>query len=166
MKKIVSLVLVLLTLTACSGKTEVTPRLLGISFNAEMTYFNENYKGACVMSPEGVLTCTITEPETLSGYTVTLSRDGMTAEYLGITYTPSESNMPFSGVIGEFYSKLLTIIDSGASAEKKDDTYVIKGGKDTDAYTLYISPSGLPLSVAIPDDRFTVYFYNTTVLNE
>ncbi len=166
MKKIISLVLVLMTLSACSGKTEVIPRLVGISFTADMTYFNENYKGDCVISPDGTLACKITEPESLSGYTVTLSKDGMTAEYLGITYTPTESNMPFSGVIGEFYEKLGTIIASGSSAQKKDDAYIIKGGEDADAYALYMSSTGLPQSLQLPDERFTVYFYNTTVLNE
>ena len=166
MKKIISLVLILLTLTACRGDKEVTPRLLGISFDAEITYFNENYKGECVLSSDGVLTCRISEPDMLSGYTLTLSKEGMTAEYLGISYTPNESNMAFSGVIGEFYSKLNQIISSAQTAQQKDDTYVIKGGEDADAYTQYISSTGLPQSLRLPDDRFTVYFYNTTVLNE
>ncbi len=166
MKKIISLVLVLVTLSACSGKTEVAPRLVDISFTADMTYFNENYKGDCVISADGTLICKMTEPESLSGYTVTLSKEGMTAEYLGITYTPTESNMPFSGVIGEFYQKFSAIIASGASARKNDDAYVIKGGKDADAYTLYISSTGLPQSLQLPDERFTVYFYNATVLME
>ncbi len=166
MKKIISLVLVLLTLSACSGKTEVKPRLVGITFNADMTYFNENYKGECVISSDGALTCKLTEPESLSGYTLTLSKEGMTAEYLGITYTPTESNMPFSGVIGEFYENISEISSSEDSAKKKDDAYIIKGGKDAEAYTLYLSSTGLPQSLQLPDERFTVYFYNVTVLNE
>lgn len=164
MKKILSVVLCIFTLAACSNSKEISPVLGGISFNAELTYYNESYKGECTLSAENVLTCRITEPEILSGYTVTLSPEGAKAEYLGITYTPTESNMPFSGVLGEFYSTLTEIIGSEAKAEKKDGVYAVSGGKDAAAYTLYVSESGLPLSIELPDERFTVYFYNTTLL--
>ncbi len=161
MKKIISLVLVLLTLTACSGKKTAEPRLLGITFLAEVTYYNENYKGECHFSEDKVLTFKITEPDILSGYTVTVSADNITAEYLGISYTPTESNMPFSSAVTKFYEKLVAA-SSGEAAKEKDGVFILRGGVDADAYTLYISESGLPQKIEIPDDRFTVYFYNVT----
>ena len=163
MKKILALILVILTLSACSGKNDVKPTLKGISFNADITYYNENYKGECTISEDGALTLKITEPELLSGYTVMLNGEGITAEYLGVTFTPNLSNMPVSSVITEFYEKITELANS-ETVEKKGDTYMIKGGKDADAYTLYISPTGLPQSLEMPDERFRVYFYNTTVL--
>ena len=165
MKKILSLLLVLLTLSACGGKETVKPQIYGISFTADVTYYNENYKGECEISGDGSLTLKITEPEILAGYTVTINNDGIKAEYLGIAFTPNPSNMPFSSVMQDLYKKITEIALCDA-AEKKGDTYIIKGGKDADAYTLYISPTGLPLSLDMPDERFRVYFYNNKVLSD
>ena len=163
MKKVLSLLLVLLTLTACSSKAAVKPKIYGIEFTADITYYNENYKGECKISEDGVLYLKISEPELLSGYTVTVGKDDIKAEYLGIEFKPNLANMPFSSVIQDLY-KVIGEIAKCESAEKKGDTYIIKGGKDADSYTLYISPTGLPQSLEMPDERFRVYFYNTKVL--
>ena len=64
MKKILSLVLVLLTLVACSSKSAVKPKIYGIEFTADITYYNENYKlkdfdlaiAAVENTPRGYLT--------------------------------------------------------------------------------------------------------------
>lgn len=160
MKKILSLVLVLLTLTACQSKT-AQPRLYGVSFTADVTYFNENYRGECHFSKDKVLTFKITEPEIISGYTVTVSESGITAEYLGLTFTPTEGNMPFSSAVALFYEKICAAADTEAVKEEGGE-FKISGGKDADAYTLYISETGLPQKILIPDERFTVYFYNAT----
>lgn len=162
MKKIISLVLILLTLTACSKKT-AEPRLCGITFTADVTYYNENYKGECHFSEDKVLTFKITEPEIIAGYTVTVTEDGMTAEYLGLTFTPTDGNMPFSSAIAIFYEKLSAAVASGEAKEKGGE-FKISGGKDADSYTLYISETGLPQKILLPDERFVVYFYNATVL--
>lgn len=163
MKKILSIVLVLLTLAACSSKAAVKPKIYGIEFTADITYYNENYKGECKISEDGVLTLKITEPEILSGYTVTVGKDLIKAEYLGIEFVPNLANMPFSSVMQDLH-KTITDLAVSEAAEKKGDTYIIKGGKDADSYTLYISPTGLPQSLEMPDERFRVYFYNATVL--
>lgn len=163
MKKILSLMLILLTLTACSGKTEVTPCLTGIEFNADITYYNENYKGECSVKEDGTLKFTVTEPESISGYTVTLSQNGMTAEFLGLTFVPNENNMPFSGVAGDFYEKYMSAVRGEYKPSKKGDAYIIEGGNNSEAFTLYISPTGLPQKITLPDERFTVYFYNCSV---
>lgn len=157
MKKIISLVLVLLTLTAC-GKKTVEPCLFGISFTADIVCFNESYKGECVFSEDGILTFKITEPELLSGYTVTISDDKTTAEYLGLQFTPNEGNMPFSSVADTLFEKLTAA--AGGKAEKRGEQFILEG----DSYTLYISESGLPQKMLIPDERFIVYFYNATAL--
>ena len=153
----------LFTIILCScGKTTVTPQLTNIGFNADICYYNENYKGECTVSPDGTVKITLSEPETLSGYTVTVGKEGMKAEYLGLSFTPTENNMPQSSVITEFYNKYTAA--ATATPQKSGDAYVIKGGSGTDGYTLYISPTGLPQSLQIPDERFIVYFYNTSLL--
>ncbi len=161
MKKIISLVLVLLMLTACSKKT-AEPQLCGISFTADVTYYNENYKGECYFSEDKVLTFKINEPEIIAGYTVTVSAEGITAEYLGLTFTPNDGNMPFSSAVAQFYEKLCAAA-SAEEAKERGGEFKISGGKDADSYTLYISETGLPQKILIPDERFVVYFYNATL---
>lgn len=163
MKKILSLVLVLLTLAACSSKSAVKPKIYGIEFTADITYYNENYKGECKISEDGTLTLKLSEPEILSGYTVTVGKDSIKAEYLGIEFIPNLANMPFSSVAQDIHKRIAEIAEA-ESAEKKGDTYIIKGGKDADSYTLYISPTGLPQSLDMPDERFRVYFYSAKAL--
>lgn len=152
----------MLFLCGCKGKSNTMPVLNGITFDADITYYNEAYKGSCSLL-NGVFKFTVSEPELLSGYTLTFDGDSVTAEYLGITYTPNKSNMPFSSVAGEIYQKLTEIINSSDAAVKSGDSYVIEGGQGRDAYKLYISSVGIPLSLEIPDERFTVYFYNSTI---
>lgn len=162
MKRIISLVIGLLLLSGCN-KAEVAPTLNGITFNADITYYNESYKGECSVSEEGVMTLKITEPEVLSGYTLTAERDKMTAEYLGLSFTPTQNNMVFSGVFGDIYNCFCEIIDTKSNAKKTGDAYELSGGKESKSYTLTVSPTGLPQSLMLPDERFALYFYNVTV---
>ncbi len=162
MKKLLSVVAVfvlLLLLSACGG-SEVEPRLCGISFTAEITYYNESYKGECTVSEDRELRFTLSEPESLSGYTLTLGAEGITAEYLGISFKPTVGSMPMSSVAEEFYEIYSSV---GGTARKKGEQYEISGGSGAEAYTLYISPTGLPQSLVIPDERFSVYFYNVAI---
>ena len=161
MKKLIPLLITLLFITSC-GKPTATAELLGISFTAEICYYNENYKGDCTVSADGVMQITLTEPESLSGYTVTVEKDKIRAEYLGLSFTPTKNNMPQSSVMTEFYEKYIAAANT--APEKKGDNLIMKGGDGIAAYTLYISPTGLPQKMTLPDERFTVYFYNTTVL--
>ncbi len=161
MKKLFSVLILTILLCSC-GKTAVTPQLTNIGFNADICYYNENYKGECTVSEDGTIKITLSEPESLSGYTVTVGSEGMTAEYLGLSFTPTENNMSEYSVMAELYNKYMSA--AAEQPEKKGDTYVIKGGTGADAYTLYISPTGLPQKIELPDERFTVYFYNARIL--
>ncbi len=166
MKKIISLIIILITLAACSGKEGVKPQLCGISFTADITYYNENYKGDFTVLDNGDMTVIIREPEILEGYTVTVANGKMTAEYLGLTFVPGTGNMPFSGVLDEVYSKLTEIRGSSLLANLKNGEYILKDGKDLSEYTLYVSPTGLPQRLLIPDEAFSVYFYNVSIINK
>lgn len=159
MKKILCAILVLLTLAACSGKKEVAPLLCGISFSADVSYYNENYKGECTVSKDGALTVKITEPEELSGYTVKLSNEGITAEYLGLSFTPTANNMPASSVLSDFYRQYSAAAFSKEPARSTGDGYRLSG----EGYTLWLTAMGLPQKAELPDESFCIYFYNVAV---
>lgn len=163
MKKICLILAFVLLLTGCSAKNSVEPKLKGISFVAEISYYNEIYSCDCIMSEEGELTAKIKIPETLEGFTLKVNSDGVMAEYLGITYTPTDSNMPFSGVIEEFYQKLCIAKDI-KEVKKKDNSYSISFGEGATKALLRITEAGLPISMEIPDERFKVDFYKVTII--
>ena len=163
MKKIICLLVPLILLCSCGKKSEVKPILTGISFEAEIVYYNENYSCQCDISGEGVLTAKITEPEILKDFTLRVSKDTITADYLGITYTPTENNMPFSGVVDSFYKAIGECVERELTATFSNNQYTVKGDKESLGYTLYLSPTGLPQKLLLPDESFSVNFYNVTI---
>ena len=164
MKRVVCLILLVLTLVSCKSKEKIEPKLNDISFRAEISYYNEKYSAECIIDNENVLRAVIKIPETLEGFTLTVSEKGITAEYLGIKYTPTDSNMPFAGVLEQTYDRLLEVTKIG-TVKKEDNTYKITVGEGADKAVLSITEGGLPILLEIPDERFFVEFYNVTILN-
>ena len=163
MKKIICLIIPLILLCSCGEKSEVKPNVLGVSFKGEIVYYNENYSCECTISPDGVLRAEIIEPEILSGFVLTVSKDKITADYLGISYTPTTNNMPFSGAIDSFYKALEDCSAEDIRATLSGEEYTVKGDSEELGYTLYLSPTGLPQKLLLPDERFSVNFYNVTI---
>lgn len=164
MKKICAVLILVVLLCSCSGKNAVEPKLKGISFVAEISYYNEIYSCECTMSNEGSLSAKVTLPETLEGFTLKVDSNGVTAEYLGITYTPTDGNMPFFGIIEEFYQGLCEAEKAGV-AKKTDDGYKITCGEGAEQKVLKITEAGLPITLLMPDERFYAEFYSVTILN-
>lgn len=159
MKKILSTLVVLMLLCSCSDG-EITPHLCGISFKAEMLYYNESYSFSGELSKDGDLTAEITAPEELSDLVITISDEGTTVNYKGLTYTPVEGTMPFSAMLEEFYNPIKAAIDTGLTASG-DGKLTVGSGADKAEFTL--SPTGLPQRLELPDERFSVTFYNVSV---
>ncbi len=162
MKRIVSVLLVLLLLCSCSSGKETAPILKGIGFSAEMTYFNEAYSFDGEINGKGALTAQMTAPKELEGLKFTLSEGTTLVEYKGLVYSPVEGTMPFSKIIEDFYGAVgLFGAETGSDADG-----VIKIGEGADEVVLTISPTGLPQKIEMPDERFAVTFYNTKILKE
>ncbi len=159
MKKIILVLCLLLTLCSCSGEKEVKPQLGGISFGAEVSYYNENYGFDGQLQKDGTLTAVITEPKELEGLSFTLNGDAVTVEYKGLRYTPVEGSMPFSRVMEELYAPLREIVLSETTLADKEGRVVGEDGR----YTLTVSPTGLPQKLSLPDKRFEMRFYNISV---
>lgn len=160
MKKLCISLLILLLLCSCGVKKEITPRLSGISFTAEINYYNENYTLDGVISKDGKFLAEIKEPEELRDLVITLDGDKTQVNYKGLVYTPLEGSMPFAGVLSEFYGQICKIIKDEPVSSTSDG--IIKG----DGFTLTVSPTGLPLKLEIPDERFTFNFYNVSICEE
>ncbi len=164
MKRAISLILLVLTLTSCAGKEKIEPKLSNVSFVAEISYYNENYSADCTIDNEGKLKAVIRVPETLEGFTLTVSDKGVEAEYLGIKYTPTDGNMPFASVIKQVYDRL-NLVSTMGETKKEDKEYIRSFGEGAEKTTLHLTEAGYPILLRLPDERFFIEFYNVTVLN-
>lgn len=161
MRKAVLSLLLCFTLCACSSG-EIKPCLKGISFTAEMTYYNESYCFDGSISGEGELTALIISPEELKDLKLTIGEKGTTVEYKGITYTPVEGTMPFSAVLQSFYNPIREVMTKKPFA---DGGGKLKIGEGAEAAVFVFSPTGLPQTLELPDKRFSVNFYNVSIIS-
>ena len=161
MKKAVLSLLLCFTLCACSSG-EITPCLKGISFTAEMTYYNESYCFDGSISTQGELTAVITSPEELKDLKLILGEKGTTVEYKGITYTPVEGTMPFSAVLKNFYNPIREVMAEELLA---DGDGKLKTGEGTEAAVFVFSPTGLPQTMEHRGKGFSVNFYNVSIIS-
>lgn len=155
----------LMLLCACSGERQVTPVTRGISFTAVIRYYNESYECEVEVDDECCAVVKLTEPADLSGLKFICKGESLTAEYLGLSYTPDVESMPSGAVVKTVYGILRDCSADNASAEEEDGNYSFHGKVDDCAYTVMLAPSGLPLSAQIPDESYTVEFKNVTVGN-
>lgn len=160
MKKLLLVLSLILILCSCGAKREIKPQLSGISFTAEVVYYNENYLLDGVISKDGVFTAEIKEPDELCDLKITLNEDETRVDYKGLVYIPLEGSMPFAKVLQEFYTPVCEIIKGEPTIKGTEG--ILKG----EGYTLTVSPTGLPLKLEIPDDRFTFKFYNVSICEE
>lgn len=163
MKKLILVLLILLSLCSCT-KNEVSPRLKGISFTAELTYFNEEYVFDTTVQKDGTLTAYMKEPKELEELKLTVNTDGITADYKGLIYSANEATMPFSRIMEDFYLPLRRLMDEGSMSADKDGK--ISGKVGESKYILTVSPTGLPQKLELPDEHITVKFYNVTIKEE
>lgn len=70
------------------------PLVRGISFTCTVQYYNELYEGAVSVAKNGDTDIEITSPEGLAGLKLHFKGDAVTAEYSGLNYNASLSEMP------------------------------------------------------------------------
>ena len=163
MKRILAVVLLIFSLSGCGGKAAVEPKLTGVSFVAEISYYNEIYSCDCTIDSERELTAVIKVPETLEGFTLKVGKAGVTAEYLGIKYTPTDSNMPFASLLEQIYESLYKAADGG-EVKREDKTYKLTVGEGAERAVLHLTEAGYPIKLELPDERFFIEFYNVSIL--
>jgi len=160
MKKIIFIVLSLILLCGCGDKT-VTPVTRQISFTANITYYNEQFVCETNVDKDGVTQMTVVSPETLKGLSFTVNESGITAEFLGLKYTPKTENMPYSIVTYTVYELLNAA--HNRKLELNEKNCILSGKLGERPFTLTVSPAGMLLKAQIPDDSFTVEFFDMTV---
>lgn len=165
MKKFLLLITILIPFFCCSCKSrEVIPTLRSISFGADISFYNELYSLEASINEDGIMEINVTSPDNLKGLKLTYTTDGVTAEYMGISYTPKSENMPLCSVSGTLYEIIKNVDKTKESAVSDDGNCIIEGKLDNCSYTFIFSPAGLPLHLEVSSYNMTVEFKNVTLL--
>ena len=160
LRKFLVLVFVLLLLSGCKSKQETAVNLRSISFCADITYYNENYNADCAIGNNGDFTAVITKPEALAGLSLEYSGDGCKLKYNGLEINNKQSFIPencsldiLKNVLGDCENCILQNSNGNLRLDGKYGKY---------EYCLTVAPTGLPISLEIPDLGFKVAFKNVT----
>lgn len=162
--KLLVLVVTFIMLCGCSTKQKVSPILRGISFEADISYYNEKYVCDSVVDSDGKLTMKFKYPEEISGLKIFFEYGKINIEYMGLTYTPKDNAIPTGSVAQALYNVISTVECENSTAVKDGQNCMIEGRYNEKYFKLYLAPSGLPLSILIPDDSFKIQFNNLTLL--
>lgn len=160
MKKLICVFIIALCLCSCA-KAETQPKLLSTTFTAELEFYNEEYVFDGELLEDATLKISVKEPEELKDLNITVTDEGMKAEYKGLTYEANAATMPFSRVISQFYLPLKSIAtDKTVKADKNGE---INGEFASEKCSLIISPTGLPQKFEIKSKQLKLSFYNISI---
>lgn len=165
MRKIISVCLCLLfviCLSGCNNKSSgIKPLTKGITFTADITYYNECYTCDVSVDKNGATDISVLSPDLLKGLSFNFKGNTVTAKYLDLEYKYDTSALPESMACGELYKILKFSFDENAKVNSKNDSFYIasEGGK----YKLFLGATGLPLSAENNSLGFSIIFKNVTV---
>ena len=147
--------------TGCkSAKSKPQIKIEGISFAAHITYQGANYVADCTVENENSITAVITEPESLSGLTVTYNGNNCLVRYGEMEINNAERFLPQSCSI-EMIKNVFSNLQS-ASFNGKHGNYEFRGDINGHGFIFITTPAGLPVSLQIEDYQLTVDFRNVT----
>lgn len=159
---LICMILLPVFLCGCASTKTAVPILDGIGFTAEVAFYNENYK--CNVDINGnIIDLTVTSPEELKGLILHYSDNGLTAEYLGITYTPDDFDMTIGGVSSLMSGIINDVRGEDCNMDYDNGNCIITDKYMDFKYEFVFSPSGLPISLSVPNKSFEAVFKNVTI---
>ncbi len=150
-----------LFLAGCSTSTDIKPVTRGISFTAEMTYYNEYYEMSVDIKHNGNAVISLTHPEELQGLVFNVTNSSLTADFSGIKIETDDSYK--TAAVNFLYSAFKK---EEQKVYKNDNRFFTKGECDGGEYTMYIAETGLPLKICDSADRFEIIIKNLKLNKE
>lgn len=155
----------ILFLCACGEKKiAVTPVTSGISFTAELTYYNECFEADVTVAKNGETDMEITSPDTIKGLVLHFNGEEITAKYAGLEYRADFKSLPEGACCARLYEILKDTFNEDVTVNSEGNSYYIMRDSKDISYKLYLGATGLPIS-AEDNSGFTVNFKNVTILN-
>lgn len=151
---------------ACGGKkSDITPVTKGISFFAELTYYNECYEANVTVGENGKAEMRIISPDTIKGLELHFDGEDVTAKYAGLEYKTDFASLPEGACCMLLYKILKDACKEDVCVISGGDEYYIQRDTADISYKLYLGATGLPISAEDSENGFSVSFKNVTILN-
>lgn len=162
MKKLFCLINVLFLLTGCTtSANNIKPKLNGISFNAEVSYYNEGFVCSVKIEENFDTVITILEPEEINGLKFKFSANDVIADFNGLNYK-IDNNSPEQSVAEFIYN---VFSNKSIAVTKDGDNLYIEGKTKSNQYKLFIAPTGLPLKITDPTQKYKIIIKNVIILS-
>lgn len=163
MKKLVIIcITVAVLLVGCTKKADTKPILNDISFNTDITYYNESYKAFCSIREAGNLSLELKESSEVEGMIYIINEDGVSISYKGLTYTPSSSGL-LSSACTMLYDAFSAALSDSASYEIGKQNCSVSAKTQNGEFIMQFSPSGLPLDLKYVSGIFNAEFSDVTL---
>ncbi len=159
MKRFLCMVFAFSVLLCGCGKKEIRPVLEGVNFKAQLLQNETQYIFSGKILKKELNIC-FTDPAPLGGVTAVI--------------TPNSSRLIFeemeykNGLMADspamlFYKVLSDIMQNEKSGIFDESNCVLKGELDSVSYIFCFAPSGLPISLEIPDENIKVNFSDVSI---
>ena len=166
MKKIFSLVLtvaVSVLFASCGKGTAIAPKTTGISFTAELEFFENKYVAAVTVKSDGNAEVQVTSPDTLKGLEFDFTGEDVTAKYLSLEYKYNIGKQPSVAAVSYLYEVLKDVSEKGRQITLEDGRFYADGRTENIKYRMYFGATGLPISASDEDNNFVITFKNVTI---
>lgn len=160
MKRVFSVILVLLLLCGCKSQTKITPLKTGISFSANATYYNESYECDCDIQKNGDMTVAFSYPTEIEGLKFVFSKNGVSVNFKEIEYVSDK--IVFENSVASLLYEVLSKDD--IKVYERDDVFYFEGVNNDFEYKLEFGATGLPIKITTKPDVAKIEFKNVKIM--
>lgn len=167
MKRTLAVIFILvMVLCGCSEKRKITPQVKNISFVAQITRYNEKISLETTVDSKGNMKAIVLKPDDFKGLQFNFQGDKVTAQFLGLTYTPKTGELSVNHAAKIIYDAFRDAEKHSKISVKDGENCEIEGDTEDMPYILKFSPAGLPLSLELENDDFKAVFSELRVLSK
>lgn len=154
---ILSALLILVPFAGCKEKrSNVVPITKGITFNGEVTYYNECFECFVKIEQNGDMVIEMNSPDSIKGMAFEFIGNKASVKYEGLEYNYDISSMP-AGIVGNYIYGIFNDTHKEDTAVIFDkDNYYITGDTGKYHYKMYVGQTGLPILVEENRNGFTM----------
>lgn len=166
MKKIILGVLavtVLLLSVSCGKGTAVIPKTTGISFVADMEFFENKCVASVNVKENGDTKAEIISPDSIKGLSFIFSGGDATVRYLGLEYKYDMAAQPSGAAVSYLYEMLKDASCDGRQISFDDGRFYTDGRISKTKYRMYFGATGLPISACDGENNFKISFKNAAI---
>lgn len=150
----------LLTLVGCKSEAKnIAPVTNNISFNCDVTFYNETYECKVTNTKSNNFNLKFTYPESINGLEYIITDKKTTCVYKGIEYNLTSKNLAHQNIANFIYSALTSKNDK---VFENDNNFYIKN----DNFKMYLGQTGLPIKIIDENKIYTVIIKNATILKK